>query len=201
MSIGKRVRATLAGAVAVLVIGVAGMAQPASAADLPINLAGEVDSHLAALINSDVTFPATFNGGADLTAGTISGTFATEPGTLTFNALGLLPATAVTDLHFTGPVTGTVDLATLEVNVTATFTIELTSFSLLGIPVLDPALTCGTVSPITAELSGVFDPATGIVMEGTYTIPPFQNCGGFNDLITLFTSGPGHTIEATLNNV
>ena len=56
------------------------------------------------------------------------------------------------------------------------------------------------MSPITAQLSGNYDPATGIVMNGTYAIPAFQNCGGFNDFITLFTSGPGHTIEATLLN-
>jgi hypothetical protein len=201
MSIGKRMRTALAAGLAVLVIGVGGTAQPASAVELPINLAGEVDSHLAALVNSDITFPATFNGAADVTAGTIAGTFDTEPGTLSFNALGILPATAETDLHFTGPVTGTVDLATFEVEVSATFTIELKSFNLLGIPFLDPALTCETVSPTTAELSGTYDPATGIVLNGDYTIPAFQNCGGFNDLITLFTSGSGHTIEATLNNV
>jgi hypothetical protein len=201
MHIGKRVCAALAAAVAVVLISVAGTAQPASAVELPINLAGEVDSHLAALVNSDITFGATFNGAADVTAGTISGTFATEPGTLTFNALGILPVTSETELHFTGPVTGTVDLATLQVEVSATFTIELTSFNIFGIPFLDPALTCETVAPITATLSGTFDPATGIVMNGTYAIPAFQNCGGFNDFITLFTSGPNHTIEATLNNV
>jgi hypothetical protein len=189
------------GAVVAAVLFTVGVtAQPASTAELPINLAGDVDSHLAGLINSDVTFAAEFNGAADVTAGTISGTFDTEPGTLTFNALGILPVTSETDLHFTGPVTGTVDLATLQVDVTATFTIELTSFNILGIPFLDPALTCETVSPITAELSGQYDPSTGIVMSGTYTIPAFQNCGGFNDFITLFTSGSGHTIEATLLN-
>jgi len=201
MSIGTRVRTGLAAGMAVLVLGLAATAQPASAAELPINLEGTVDSHLAALINSDISFAATFDGAADVTAGTISGTFDTEPGQLQFNALGILPVTSETDLHFTGPVTGTVDLATLQVNVTATFTIELTTFYLLGLSFLDPALTCETVSPITAELTGTYDPATGIVMSGDYTIPAFQNCGGFNDFITLFTSGSGHTIEATLNNV
>lgn len=195
-----RVRALLASMVAALVIGALG-AQPASAVALPINLEGEVDSHIGALVNSDVSFPATFSGEADVTAGTITGTFDTEPGRLAFNALGILPVTADTDLHFTGPVTGTIDLATLEVNVSSTFEIELTSFNLLGLNLLDPALDCKTVSPVTAELSGTFDPATGITLTGDYTIPAFQNCGGINDLlINLFTPGPNNTIEATLLN-
>jgi hypothetical protein len=202
MSIGQRARTGLVAVAAVLVIGVLGAAQPASAAGLPINLQGPVKSHIGGLVNSDVSFASTFNGEADVAAGTLTGTFAAEPGTLAFNALFLLPVKAGTELHFTGPVTGTIDLATLQVEVTTTFEIELTSFSLAGIPLLDPALTCKTATPITAELSGTFDPATGIVMSGTYAIPAFKDCGGLNDLLlSLFTSGPNNTIEATLANV
>ena len=198
MTLRTRLRALLGVGVVALVAAVAAPAQPASAAPLPINMSGDVDSHLAALINADITFPATFVGDADLSTGAVQGTFDTEPGTLRFSALGLLPVETGVDLHFTEPVTGTVDVATLEVDVTATFEIELTSFSLLGIPMLDPNLTCRTVAPITAELSGTLDPATGIVMTGSYTIPAFQDCGFMNDWITMFTSGPGHTIETTL---
>jgi hypothetical protein len=202
MNIGTRARSALVAMVAVLAVGVIGAAQPASAAGLPINLRGQVDSHIGGLVNSDVTFASTFNGEADVEAGTLTGTFAAEPGVLAFNAFGLLPVKAGTELRFTEPVSGTIDLATLQVQVTSTFEIELTSFSLAGLPLLDPALTCRTATPITAELSGTFDPATGIVLEGDYAIPAFTGCGGLNDLLlSLFTSGPDNSIEATLANV
>jgi hypothetical protein len=194
------VRAFLAVGVALLVVGVAGPGSPADAATLPINLTGHADSHIAGLVQSDISFPSTFSGAVDVTASTLSGTLTTQQATLSFNALGLLPVTSTVKLRFNGPVTGTVDLATLAVDVTANFTIELTSFTLLGIPTLDPTLTCETATATSARLTGTFDPATGIVMDGTYSIPAFHNCGGFNDFITLFTSGSGNTIKATLNN-
>jgi len=201
MNIGKRVRVALAATVGVLVVATALTAQPASAADLPINLSGQVKSHIDAAVDSDVVFAATFNGGADVAAGTISGDFAAEPSTLEFKALGLIPVKAGTKLNFTQPVSGTVDLATLRVDVTATFNIELTSFKAVGLPLLDPFRTCRTTTPISANLTGTFDPVAGIVLTGTYTIPAFKDCGLATPFITLFTSGPGNTIDATLANV
>jgi hypothetical protein len=198
MRFRSRARALAGAGIAALLIAVGGPAQPASAAPSPINLTGTTKSHLAALIQSDISFESTFDGNVDLATKAISGDFSTGPGTLKFNALGLLPVETGVQLHFTEPVTGTVDLATLKVDVEATFEIELTSFTLLGIPFLDPAQTCETVSEVTAPLTGTFSPTTGIVLTGTYTIPAFQNCGFLNDWITLFTAGPNHTIESTL---
>lgn len=198
MRFRSRARAFVGAGLAAVLFAIAGPAQPASAAPLPISLTGTTKSHLAALIQSDITFDATFDGSVDPASGALTGTYDTEPGTLRFNALGLLPVETGVDLHFTEPVTGSVNLSTLKVDAKATFEIELTSFTLLGIPFLDPTKTCQAVSPISADLSGTFSPTAGIVMTGTYTIPAFKDCGFLNDWITLFTSGPNHTIEATL---
>ena len=199
MRFTRRARALMAATVATVGLGLVGPAQSASAAPLPINLEGETSSHLAGLINSDITFSSTFEGGVDVAAGTFEGTFATGPGVITFNALGIIPVETEVQLHFTEPVTGTVELPSLAVDVTATLRIELTAFSLFGVPMLDPAQTCESVSTTTANLQGTFNAQTGIVLtEDDYTIPAFQNCGFLNDWVTMFTSGSGHSIEATL---
>jgi hypothetical protein len=198
MRLRTRSRALVAGAVAALAFAVAGPVQPASAAPTPITLSGTATSHLGWLINADVSFPATFDGTADLATTDIEGTIDAEPGTVTFNALGLLPASTGIDLRFTEPVTGTVDLQTLEVEVTTTFEVHLTSFKLFGLEGLDPALDCRAETPITTTLTGPFSATTGIVLDGTYTIPKFVDCGFWNDWITLFASAAGQTIHVEL---
>jgi hypothetical protein len=199
MRLRTRSRALVAGVVAALAFAVAGPVQPASAAPTPISLSGTATSHLGWLINADVTFPATFDGSVDLATSQIEGEIEAEPGTVTFNALGLLPASTGIDLEFTEPVTGTVDLQTLEVEVTTTFEVHLNSFKLFGVEGLDPALDCRAETPITTTLTGPFDPAAGITLDGTYTIPKFVDCGFWNDWITLFASVAGQTIHVELN--
>jgi hypothetical protein len=196
MRLGKRARALLGACAAALAVGVVG-AQPASATPLP-PMSGPVESHLAALINSDITFDGTFQGDVDLATSRVTGTFATSPGELSFSALGIIPVTTGVELEFTEPVTGTVDLTDLTVDVTATFNIRLTSMTFFGIPVLDAAQTCQTVSTVSTNLTGTFDPATGIVMTGEYAIPNFEGCGFFQDWINLFTVGSGNTINTNL---
>ena len=198
MRLRRRSRALVAGVVAAAAFAVAGPVQPASAAPAPISLSGTATSHLGWLINADTQFDATFDGTVDLATSAITGEMTMGQGTLKFNALGLLPAESVVQLEFTEPVTGTVDLQTLQVEVEATFEVHMTSFKLFGVEGLDPALDCMAETPITATLTGPFNATTGIVLDGTYTIPKFVNCGFWNDWITLFASASGHTIHAEL---
>lgn len=199
MRLRRRTRALVGGALAAVAFAVAGPVQPAAAAPTPITLSGDATSHLGWLINADVNFPATFDGSVDLATSAIEGEMTMGEGTISFNALGLLPATTTVQLDFTEPVTGTIDLATLQVTVEATFEIHLTSFKLFGLEGLDPTLDCRAAEPITATLTGPFDPAGGITLDGTYGIGAFVDCGFWNDWITLFTSAEGHTIHAELS--
>lgn len=198
MRLRTRSRALVAGVVAALAFAVAGPVQPASAAPTPISLSGTATSHLGWLINADVQFPATFDGGVDLATSEIEGTIDAEPGTVTFNALGLLPASTGIRLEFTEPITGTVDLQTLQVEVEATFEVHLTSFKLFGLEGLDPALDCRAETPITTTLTGPFNATTGIVLDGTYAIPQFVDCGLWGSWISLFASVAGQTIHVEL---
>jgi len=197
MRLRTRVRALVGAGLAAAVVAAVAPAEPAGAQALPVDLTGSATSHIAALINADVEFRASFSGQANLATGEITGDIQSEPGTLTFNALGILPATNTLDVRFE-PLTGTVDVATLAVTVQATFDVEITSFKLFGFEGLDPAHDCVTTTPITTTLTGTLDPTTGITLSGTYAIPAFAGCGAWEPWINLFASGPGNTIEATL---
>jgi hypothetical protein len=199
MRLRRRTRALVAVTVAAAAFAMAGPVQPASAAPAPISLSGTATSHLGWLINADVEFPATFDGTVDLATQAIEGEMTTGGGTLSFNALGLLPATTGVQLEFTEPVTGTVDLSTLAVEVSTTFEVHLTSFKLFGLEGLtDPSLDCRAEAPVTTTLTGTFNATTGIALDGTYAIGKFVDCGFWTDWITLFTSASGHTIHAEL---
>ena len=110
MRLRRRTRALVGGALAAVAFAVAGPVQPAAAAPTPITLSGDATSHLGWLINADVNFPATFDGSVDLATSAIEGEMTMGEGTISFNALGLLPATTTVQLDFTEPVTGTIDL-------------------------------------------------------------------------------------------
>ncbi len=75
---------------------------------------------------------------------------------------------------------------------------------MLGVPIpVGGGPDCRTSEPVTMELatpSGeAFDPSSGGNLEGTYTLPPVENCGGLDGLINLFMAGPGNTVEASLS--
>ncbi len=62
---------------------------------------------------------------------------------------------------------------------------------------------CRTVEPAQIHLESPegerFDPlGEGGSLEGTYTLPPLENCGAFNDLLSLFMAGEGNTIKMDL---
>ncbi|TVP57542.1 MAG: choice-of-anchor D domain-containing protein [Halomonadaceae bacterium] len=61
---------------------------------------------------------------------------------------------------------------------------------------------CRTMDPVTIELNSpageTFEALAGGNLEGTYDLPPLENCGIFTDTLNDFMSGPGNTIELTL---
>lgn len=193
-------RAALAIGAATLVVGL-GTAQVASAAPTPINgWTANVVTHVGGLIATDVTVPpGSFTGAADFTAKTLNGNLTLPPATFSFNGLGILPLTTEFNVDATGPTTGTVDLAAGTVSARHTFDIRLSQLNLFGfLPLLDATTVCKTVSPITADLTGTVNASLTVHLTGNYAIPAFQGCGLFNDLVTLFTSGPTNSLDVTI---
>jgi hypothetical protein len=199
MRFPKVARLAAASALATVTLGLAGPLQAASAAPLPLDWTADVDSTVAGLVNTTVEFPqGSFVGNVDLDAGTLQGDIDLPAGTMEFNALGLIPTLVEVQVVPLGDVTGTVDLSTLDVTADLQFDIVLTDFQLAGIPMLDAAQECRTVSPIDVSLTGELDPSLlSETMSGTYTIPQFAGCGFFEAFINLFTAGPNNTISGT----
>ncbi|MDX1589301.1 MAG: choice-of-anchor D domain-containing protein [Oleiphilaceae bacterium] len=61
---------------------------------------------------------------------------------------------------------------------------------------------CMTSEPVVIELSNpegeAFEPLVGGNLEGTYELPPLENCGSLTSTLNDFMSGPGNTINLTL---
>jgi hypothetical protein len=198
MRVKRLARLAAAGALAATMLGLVAPAAPASAAPLPIDWTANVKSQVGGLVGQTAQFgEGSFVGSLEASTGELTGEFELPPATIEFNALGLIPVKTTFEVRPTGPVTGTVDLNTLQVTATETFNIVFTDFTLFGIPGLDPALTCMTSTPITVSLSGNVDIATGATLSGTWAFPAMKDCGFWNDFITLFVSSPNNTIEGT----
>ena len=198
MRLRRRTRALVGSALAAVAFAVAGPVQPASAAPSPISLSGDATSHLGWLINADVQFPATFDGSVDLATSAIEGEMTMGEGTVTFNALGL-PARhhdRAARVHRAG------DRHDRPGHASGPGRGDLRDPPHLVQAVRDrgprPRARLPGRAPVTATLTGPFDPTTGITLDGTYGIGNFVDCGFWNDWITLFTSAEGHTIHAEL---
>ena len=196
----RRVAAVAAALTAATALSVVGAAQPASAAPLPIDWEADVTAQVGGLVNQSATMnDGRFVGEVELDNGTLSGDMTLPPATLEFNALGLLPVSTTFEVNTVEPVSGTVDLTTMAIEASYTFDIEFTSMSLMWVlPMLDPALTCMTSTPITVNLTGTLDPAAGATLTGQWAFPEMKDCGGWMGLINGFIVGPNNTIEATI---
>jgi hypothetical protein len=200
-SLLRRAALALGAATLAVGLGTAQISSAAPAAPTPIDgWEADVVTHVGGLINTDVTVPpGSFTGSADFTAKTLSGNLTLPAATFSFNGLGILPLTTEFNVDATGPTTGTVDLAAGTVTARHTFDIRLSQLNLFWLlPLLDPATTCKTVQPITVDLTGTVDASLNVHLTGNYAIPAFQGCGLFNDLVTLFTSGPTNSLDVTI---
>ena len=194
---------------ATLALAVAGVSS-ASAADTIIKfnnwtLSGSVT---VKKLNQSITLPkgSTFNGSADLTAGTISGDISVPAFTSSVKVLGI-PTTIGLTFTEAGPATGTIidDPTTsgnLDVNVSAKATLGITSLGILGINLPSSCKTSSAVSfPLVADVPAL-DLATGLSTTGTTTFPSVS-CGGLlggieGPLLTTLFSGPGNSYSLTI---
>ncbi len=117
----------------------------------------------------------------------------------TFKEFGVIPVEVKTKFIETTPTTGTVNLDTGEVHTTSKLTLRITSLKVAGIPTL-VGNSCQTETPavISVDSDANFNVLTGGNLNGTYTIPKFQNCVLSTGLINLVVPGSGNTITLTL---
>jgi hypothetical protein len=198
-------RAVAGACAATLSIGLA-TAQPASAVPFPIeNWHTQVTTHIGGGINMDVAIPAgTFNGSVETDTGALTGDLALPPATFVYNFFFLLPTEVTFQVEPTGPVTGNANLSTGVVTATASFDVRLTSVKLLGLELLDPAQTCKTSTPTTAQLSGNADLSTQpavVDLSGNYAIPALTGCGFWEAIISGVTAGPTNTLNVEIHSV
>ncbi len=187
-------------AAAVVACGVVVLAAPAASADPKIPFSQDVyaRTHLAKS-GMDITVPpGLFEGTIDLATGEETGNLTLPPATVTMNLFGVLPAA---DASFVmapaGPITGHVDLATFNVDTTASFNVKLAKLTPHGTDVNLVGDNCTTSEPVTVRMQGVVNPAAGGTFASTYSIPSFQDCQLLTEVITAFVSGPGNTFIAS----
>ena len=184
---------------AVVALGLVATAPAASAdATIPVHATVNATTHL---VRSGLTVsvpPGSFDGSVDLTSGAFTGNLSLPPATITLSLLGSVPlADATFELAPVGPVTGHVDLASLTVTSTATFTIHLSNVSPHGASANLVGSRCVTSKPISVTMSGVFSLSAGSTFTGSYTIPPFEHCEALTPAINALMEGPGNTFAAT----
>jgi hypothetical protein len=156
-------------------------------------------THLAAP-NADLPLgPGKLTSSADLNTGAITATLKLPNATGSFNELGLVPVTATAQLINNGPTTGTVDPNTGAVTTTSSITMKIVSLTVAGLP-QPVGNSCETSTPVSVTVSSQpgFSILKGGNLAGTYTIPPFANCGLETLLINLTLPGSGNTITLTL---
>ncbi|MCX6471034.1 MAG: hypothetical protein NTW76_17245 [Corynebacteriales bacterium] len=103
---------------------------------------------------------------------------------------------------------------TLELKASQTFQIRIDSVQPLNIDSgsvdlnLVPSNGSCVTPPTTATLAGSIDaakllaevPAADAHIRGTYTIPPFANCGLFTGVLNAIISGPNNTLDVHVTN-
>jgi hypothetical protein len=143
--------------------------------------------------------PGTLKTKANLSTGKLTATISLPNATGSFKEFGLIPVTATAALINDGPTTGTINLSTGAVATTSHITMQLVSLSVAGINV-PLGSSCETSQPVVVNLASEpgFNVLTGGTVDGTYTLPPFANCGLATLLINLTLPGPNNTITLTL---
>jgi hypothetical protein len=146
--------------------------------------------------------PGTLTGTVDLNTQTLTGSLTLPPATGSFTELGLIPVAATTEFIQQGQTTGTINPQGGAITATSYVTIRITSLTVAGIPVA-PGPACQTIVPaeITVTSQAGWSPGAGGTVTGTYTIPPFNNCGLLNvetPVINATLPGPGNTITLDL---
>ncbi|MGV9883621.1 DUF6801 domain-containing protein [Streptomyces sp. NPDC003006] len=134
----------------------------------------------------------------DPNKGTFDADLRLDPTKGRFTILGFLPATADIAFDQTAKTTGTLD-TTGNLTSHSEMYVKLTGVAAFGLPI-GGGPDCRSIEPARIDLTseGRFQPYSGGKLKGTYTLPGLKDCGGFNDLISAFTAGPGNTIAMDL---
>jgi hypothetical protein len=172
---------------------------PSASADpiIPINWTVDADTHLAGLDQDISVTGGSFVGQVDLGTGEFSGDLTLPPATTQVELFGLPLANAAFEVAPTGPATGTVDLATLTAELTASFDLKISYLRPIIFPINLVGSRCQTSEAITVTMSGQIDLAAGSVISGDFTIPRFESCGLTTLALNLLVPGPGNTFTAT----
>ena len=177
------------------------LASRSAPADQVINLTFPVTgSTFIKKINTSISLgPGTLASSADLTNSTLTATLTLPPATGSFKEFGLIPVTATVAFIQNGPTTGKVDLNTGAVTTMSSITLQITSLSVGGLPVL-VGPSCQSATPASVALASQpgFSIVNGGTVSGTYTVPPFAGCGLITPVLNLTITGPGNTISLTL---
>jgi len=187
----------VAGLLAVFTIAAA----PAASADTVVKVKYKVNgSTFLKAPNASIPLgPGTLKASVDLNTGSLTASLNLPPATGSFKELGLIPVTATAAFIQNGPTTGTVDLNTGAVTTTSNITLQITALSIAGLPVpVGPACESATPASITLTSQPGFSIVKGGTVSGTYTLPPFANCGLVTPILNLTITGPGNTLSLTL---
>lgn len=113
---------------------------------------------------------------------------------------GLKIAYATIAVEPVGKATGSVNTTTHTVTQDQKAYLHITDLSATGHGLINLAgKNCRTATPVDIPVSGPFNGGFDTLkLSGTYTIPKFTGCGLISDLISKQVSGPGNTINLTL---
>lgn len=195
--LGKRF---IARVVSIGVIGVGALSAAPAHADpvVPIDWKVDATTTLKKLDQTVVIPTGSFVGGFDLGTSQLSGDLSLPQASKRLD-IGQLPLANITfAMKQAAPVTGTVDLATMQASTVASFNVQLVSIR----PVIAPWLnlvgnTCQTAQPVTTSIGGTVDLINGSTFSGTYELGKFARCGLLvTPIINAIVPGPGNTMTA-----
>ncbi len=198
----RRAPVSVMTALSALVLTVAAFsasAAPATAAStLPIHWTVQASTHIKSL-NMDVQIPAgTFDGEIDLATGDLTGNLNLPPAAKTIKLFGVPVATATFAMTENGPITGHVDLSTMQVTVNSSFNFSIKSATLSFLPWWNiVGNSCQGTQPINVSMSGPVSLTGSQTFSSTYTLPKLKHCGFATPLMNLIIPGGGNTFTAT----
>ena len=199
-----RRRVPAAAFIAAVATAVVALASPAAAANpigsVPIDYQVSATTTLASLGQTVTTTGGRFVGAVTLFddgTATIGGDMTLPAATQTLRIAGIPLATATFAIAPVGPVTGTVNLATMTATTTASFNIRITSVRPTILPFLNlVGNRCTTAQPITVTMSGPISLTDASSFSGSFTMPRLKDCGLVTPILNLVVPGPGNTFSA-----
>jgi hypothetical protein len=177
----------------------AATASSVGAADpsFPFDWKVDASTHLKKL-NQTVKVPTgSFVGSVNLATGQLTGHITLPPASTTVSLVGIGLARATFQISEVQPVSGHVDLATLQATATSVFDIKVVKASPTLLPFVNlVGNSCKTATPVTVTMTGLASLTAASTFSGTYTIPKLAHCGLATTALNLVVPGPGNTFTA-----